>query len=817
MAIVDVRDITVLEPDFSSRSAVFTLFIDEPATAPITVSYFLQGGSASESTGDFNEFQGTATIAAGTTFTTISTSVFADAEIEGNENFFLYVKAGQNAELPDGAAVLKATATIFDLDDPGLDPPVGEGALAERIQGPKAEPGVLPTIDVANVSLLEGDFSSDPARFLLTLDRVANAPVTVRYFLQGVEASDTKGDFSEFSSSITIPAGEQAGWINTSVFGDALIEGDERFNLVIYSVTNAQFPEGAVALRATATILDDDDAGGSRQGEISGPSEKIEGPGSASDTLPTVTVNSVSVFEGDFSSEAMRFLVKLDQAAPTDITFSFAFENGTAVEGQGDFDQRRGTFTISEGETAAELTTSVFGDNLIEEDETFSLVLYNLQNAVFAGGAPILKATGTIIDDDGGPPSDVQGVKDSATQVFGPEDPAGVRVRIDVTETSIIESDFSSDSVGLYAIFSEALPTDIVLGYEVFPRSAQAGSDYSGSTSQRQWRLDEGDTSDALFFSIFGDTDIEPSEEEFFVRLTVLSGDAVFEGNSVSTEVDITIFDNNDGVVTEGEKTPGPDFKNAFDEYIGTDGEDTEQGSARNDIMRGEGGDDSLNGGAGNDELRGGRGEDTLEGDVGSDSLFGNTGEDEIYGGGGTDVLRGQRNADFLNGGGGNDNIKGGGGKDTLEGGSGDDFLKGGTRQDVVRGGSGEDRLFGNSFDDTLNGGTGDDFLNGGGQNDSLIGGLGDDTLKGGAGADVFVFGAGEGDDVFIDFNVTQDTLELETSLLGGRSLSAFLSSASVSTSGNTTTLTFSGTESIELRGVDSGEADQLSSAIELF
>ena len=115
MAIVDVRDMSVLESDSFSTTVTFTLFLDQIATAPVTLRYFYQGGTASEAAGDFNEFASSVTIPAGSDRTTISTSIFRDDLIEGNEFFDLFVIAGLNAELPDGAAALRARATIYDL------------------------------------------------------------------------------------------------------------------------------------------------------------------------------------------------------------------------------------------------------------------------------------------------------------------------------------------------------------------------------------------------------------------------------------------------------------------------------------------------------------------------------------------------------------------------------------------------------------------------------------------------------------------------------------------------------------------------------
>ena len=108
--------------------------------------------------------------------------------------------------------------------------------------------------------------------------------------------------------------------------------------------------------------------------------------------------------------------------------------------------------------------------------------------------------------------------------------------------------------------------------------------------------------------------------------------------------------------------------------------------------------------------------------------------------------------ADQLYGGQGNDTLYGGGGADVLDGGQGDDTLYGGTGDDQLDGGQGDDVLYGGAGDDFLDGGQGDDIIDGGAGDDVLIGGQGDDT---------FVFRAGDGNDIILDFG-EQDELRFE-------------------------------------------------------
>jgi Ca2+-binding RTX toxin-like protein len=97
----------------------------------------------------------------------------------------------------------------------------------------------------------------------------------------------------------------------------------------------------------------------------------------------------------------------------------------------------------------------------------------------------------------------------------------------------------------------------------------------------------------------------------------------------------------------------------------------------------------------------------------------------------------------------GNDSFVGFEGNDTVNGHFGNDMLNGHSGDDLVRGGA---------DNDTVRGGAGDDIVMGDKGNDDILGDMGDDTLYGGEGADRFIFKAGSGSDVIVDFDAS-DTL----------------------------------------------------------
>jgi Ca2+-binding RTX toxin-like protein len=76
-------------------------------------------------------------------------------------------------------------------------------------------------------------------------------------------------------------------------------------------------------------------------------------------------------------------------------------------------------------------------------------------------------------------------------------------------------------------------------------------------------------------------------------------------------------------------------------------------------------------------------------------------------------------------------------------------------------GSSSSERLTGGDDADILAGGGGNDTLSGGAGDDVLMDGAGEDQMTGGAGADIFVISADGVRDTIIDFDVTQDRIDL--------------------------------------------------------
>ena len=111
---------------------------------------------------------------------------------------------------------------------------------------------------------------------------------------------------------------------------------------------------------------------------------------------PQVTINNVSVAEGDSGTTNATFTVSLSSAATGAATVDYATADGTATA-PSDYTTTSGTLTFAQGVTSQTITVPVVGDTAVEPDETFFVNL--------TGSSPNVSITdnqgqGTIHNDD---------------------------------------------------------------------------------------------------------------------------------------------------------------------------------------------------------------------------------------------------------------------------------------------------------------------------------------------------------------------------------------------------------------------------------
>ena len=229
-----------------------------------------------------------------------------------------------------------------------------------------AIPGV-PT--VGDVSRKEGNSSTTKFTFTVTLSTPVAQAVTVNYATQ--DGTATAGsDYTSLNGTLIFNPGETKKTITVAVIGDKTYENQETFTLRLSDPDTSE-----VVAQATGTILNDD-------------------------KLPTLSINSVSLAEGNAGTTAFAFDVTLAGATALPVTVQYSTTDGTAQAGS-DYAPLNDTLTFAPGETKKAITVLVNGDATFELNEAFTVNLSNAVGATIARG----KGTGrgTVQNDDAMP------------------------------------------------------------------------------------------------------------------------------------------------------------------------------------------------------------------------------------------------------------------------------------------------------------------------------------------------------------------------------------------------------------------------------
>ena len=112
--------------------------------------------------------------------------------------------------------------------------------------------------------------------------------------------------------------------------------------------------------------------------------------------LSTLSINDVSITEGNSATANLTFTVTLAAASNLTVTVNYATANGTATTTDSDYQSTSGTLTFNPRDLTKTVTVVVNGDQKTEPDETVFVVLSNPVNAAFSDS----QGQGTILNDD---------------------------------------------------------------------------------------------------------------------------------------------------------------------------------------------------------------------------------------------------------------------------------------------------------------------------------------------------------------------------------------------------------------------------------
>jgi len=224
-------------------------------------------------------------------------------------------------------------------------------------------------------------------------------------------------------------------------------------------------------------------------------------------TLPSISINDVSVAEGNTGTTNAVFTVTLSPASGQTVTLNYSTANGSATAGS-DYVATSGTLTFNPGDTTKTITVLVNGDTVVEANEDFFVNLSNVVNATIADG----QGLGTIINDDTFPP-----------------------VSLSINDVSVTEGNTGTTNAVFTVTLSAASGQTVAVNYSTANGSATAGSDYVATSGTLTFN--PGDTTKTITVVVNGDTVVEPNET-FFVNLTTATNATIADGQGVGTILD---------------------------------------------------------------------------------------------------------------------------------------------------------------------------------------------------------------------------------------------------------------------------------------
>jgi predicted extracellular nuclease len=245
----------------------------------------------------------------------------------------------------------------------------------------------LPNLTINDVSLNEGNAGTTSFTFTVSLSAPAG-PGGVTFDIATADGTATQpSDYTQKSlTSQTIPAGSSTYSFTVLVNGDTSPETNETFFVNVTNVTGATVTDG----QGQGTIVNDDAA-------------------------PNLTINDVSLNEGNAGTTTFTFTVSLSAPAGAGgVTFDIATANNSAVA-PGDYTAKSLTSqTIPAGNSTYTFDVLVNGDTAPELDESFFVNITNITNAIGTD----TQGLGTIVNDDLTRIHDVQG-NGAATPIPG--------------------------------------------------------------------------------------------------------------------------------------------------------------------------------------------------------------------------------------------------------------------------------------------------------------------------------------------------------------------------------------------------------------
>ena len=221
--------------------------------------------------------------------------------------------------------------------------------------------------------------------------------------------------------------------------------------------------------------------------------------------LPTLSINDVTVTEGDSGTTNAVFTVNLSAASTQTVSVNYGTANGTATAGS-DYTATSNTLSFAPGQTSKTISVPIVGNTLAEGSENFTLNLSNPTNATISDA----QAVGTIIDND----------------------LASVLPQLSINDVIVTEGDNGTSNAVFTVNLSTASTQAINVNYATANGTATAGSDYTATSNTLSFA--PGQTSKTITVQVNGDT-LDEVNETFTLNLSSPTNATIADAQGIAT------------------------------------------------------------------------------------------------------------------------------------------------------------------------------------------------------------------------------------------------------------------------------------------
>jgi predicted extracellular nuclease len=451
---LSIGDVSITEGNSGTSLATFTVSLSQASSTTVGFNVATTNGTATAGSDYAAVALSGQTIAAGATSKTVSVSINGDTTPEANETFTV------NLSSPTGGAVIgdgQATGTINNDDI-----------------------AAVPSLTVNDVTVTEGNSGTSLATFTVSLSQPSAATIGFSVFTSNNTAAAGSDYVALNATGQSIAPGATSKTFSVTINGDTTVESNETFFFNVGSVSGATVSDG----QGLGTISNDDSA-----------------------VLPTLSVNDVTVTEGNSGTSIATFTVNLSALSASTVGFNIASADGTASAGSDYVAIALAGQSIPAGTASKTFNVTINGDATVESDETFSINLSNPSNATIADG----QATGTIKNDD----------------QFTSNNPG-----ISVNDVNVAEGTGGSKTANFTISLSTSNTVPVTFNVATANGTAFDGSDYLAKSAAMS--IPAGQTSASFSVDLVEDSAVEPNET-FTVNLSNVVNAAMADGQGLGT------------------------------------------------------------------------------------------------------------------------------------------------------------------------------------------------------------------------------------------------------------------------------------------